>query len=290
MSFNKIKFLKDYFKYLDNPIECLLFKFNLKREVIVKPKNSNLKIKLTKISSLNYLMTFIKNVDLTDEFREYMLNIDSDEEIINTLYDIKIFNPKFHQLNSIFIEYYTDYYSKFNIDYKNKIIIDIGSNSGDSPLFFASKGAKVYGFEPMKEHYNMSLENLKLNPNLSVNIELYNYAVSYKNGKLNINSMNSVANYIQDSYYEVDIISLNDIIERIEPNFLKMDCEGCEFEIIEHCDLSKFNEIIFEHHAKMVGKKYDLLTTKLKKEGFKIKTFKVFDKDFNDIGLIYCYK
>ena len=102
--------------------------------------------------------------------------------------------------------------------------------------------------------------------------------------------MNSVANYIQDSYYEVDIISLNDIIERIEPNFLKMDCEGCEFEIIEHCDLSKFNEIIFEHHAKMVGKKYDLLTTKLKKEGFKIKTFKVFDKDFNDIGLIYCYK
>lgn len=164
---NKIKYLNDYFKYLDNPIECLLFKFNLKREIIVKPKNSNLKIKLNKISSLNYLMTYIKNVDLNDKFQEYMLQIDSDEEVIDVPYSIKIFNPKFHHLNSIFIEYFTDYYSKFNINYENKVIIDIGSNSGDSPLYFASKGAKVYGFEPMKEHYNMSLENLKLNPNLS---------------------------------------------------------------------------------------------------------------------------
>ena len=287
---NKIKYLKDYFKYLDNPIECLLFKFNLKREIIVKPKKSNLKIKLKKISSLNYLMDYIKNVDLTDNFQEYMLQIDSDEEVINVHYGIKIFNPKFYKLNSIFIEYFTDYYSKFNINYENKVIIDIGSNSGDSPLYFASKGAKVYGFEPMKEHYNMSLENLKLNPHLSTNIKLYNYAVSYKKGKLNINSMDSVANYIQDSNYEVDIISLNDITDRIEPDILKMDCEGCEFGIIEHCDLTKFNEIIFEHHAEMVGKNYNLLTNKLEKEGFKIKTFHVFGKDLKNLGLIYCYR
>ena len=290
MLLEKIKYLKDYFKYLNNPIECLLFKFNLKREIIVKPKNSNLKIKLTKISSLNYLMASINSLDLNDNLLEYILHVDSDAEIINIQCDIKILNPTFYPLNSIFIEYFSDYYSKFNINYENKVIIDIGSNSGDSPLYFASKGAKVYGFEPVKEYYNMSLENLKLNPNLSTSIKLYNYGVSYKKGKLNINSMNSVTNYIQDSNYEVHIISLNNITDRVNPDILKMDCEGCEFEIIEHCDLTKFNEIIFEHHANKVGKNFNLIVNKLEKEGFKIKTFPVFGKDFKDIGLVYCYK
>ena len=105
------------------------------------------------------------------------------------------------------------YYSNFNIDYKDRVIIDVGANSGDTALYFASKGAKVYAFEPVKEYFDMALKNLDLNPELSKNIKIFNYGVSYKKGKLNIGAMDSVSSYIsQNDSYEVDIISLNDIV------------------------------------------------------------------------------
>ena len=51
--------------------------------------------------------------------------------------------------------------------------------------------------------------------------------------------MDSVSSYIQDNdAYEVEVISMDDILNHVEPDILKMDCEGCEFGIIEKCDLS----------------------------------------------------
>ena len=71
-----------------------------------------------------------------------------------------------------------------------------------------------------------------------------------------------------------------------------MDCEGCEFEIILNEDLTMFNEIVFEHHSKMVGKDYKPLIEKLEKEGFKINTYEVAasKQSFDDIGIIHAYK
>ena len=42
---------------------------------------------------------------------------------------------------------------------------------------------------------------------------------------------------------------------------------------IEKYDLSMFNEIIFEHHSKIVEKDYQVLVNQLKIQGFKIKFF-----------------
>ena len=69
-----------------------------------------------------------------------------------------------------------------------------------------------------------------------------------------------------------------------------MDCEGCEFEVILNEDLSMFNDIIFEHHSKMVGKDYNILIDKLKKENFKINTFISNNDNFDEIGMIHAYK
>ena len=69
-----------------------------------------------------------------------------------------------------------------------------------------------------------------------------------------------------------------------------MDCEGCEFEIILNEDLTMFNDIIFEHHSGMVGKDYNVLIEKLKKENFKINRFPVAINNFDEIGIIHAYK
>lgn len=103
--------------------------------------------------------------------------------------------------------------------------------------------------------------------------------------------MESVSEYInQDSYYEVDIVSIEDIQDKFKPNFLKMDCEGCEFKIIQNANLSSFDEILFEHHSKIANYDYKILMDKLTEQGFKIKNSTVFDESFEDLGLIYAYK
>ena len=82
------------------------------------------------------------------------------------------------------------------------------------------------------------------------------------------------------------ILKENDIDEDV----LKMDCEGCEFNIILNTDLSEFNDIIFEHHSKLVNKDYELLIHKLKSQGFKINKLEVETENFDDFGSIHAYK
>ena len=76
------------------------------------------------------------------------------------------------------------------------------------------------------------------------------------------------------------------------PDVLKMDCEGCEFEIILNEDLSMFNDIIFEHHSHITGKNYNILIEKLKKENFKINVMQCngINMSFDKQGLIHAYK
>lgn len=291
---NKINFARDYFKHLKNPVSCLLFKFGLKKEVTVKPKNINKEFKIDKINIINGLMSVLRCQDeINPEFIQFIEELNSDEKVISWS-GAKILNFKDIPLNlSSFFELYNKgYWNDFGIDYNNRCIIDIGSNGGDSSLYFATQGATVYGYEPVKPIYEYSLNLIDLNPELKDKLHFYNYGASDKKGTINIDSMDSVSAYVENDSYEVDVITIEDILNEnnIKPDFLKMDCEGCEFNIILNSDLSDFKDILFEHHAIIVGKKYSLLTNKLESEGFKIKKLDVFNSDFENVGLIHAYK
>lgn len=293
----KIHYLLDYFKYLKNPIPCLLFKFGFKKNITVKIKNCKNTIYLENVNALNDFMANLGIVDyISDEFVNFMADLNSSKEII-TWAGANIYN--FYKIDKDFtaypyIEYFiSGYYNSCDVDYNNRCVIDIGSNVGDSAIYFASRGADVYGYEPVKHLYDYSLKIKKINPEIENKLNFFNFGVSDKVGKINIDLMDSASIYTnQNDSYEIDVITIKDILENngISADILKMDCEGCEFNIILNSDLSNFNDIIFEHHSFLVDKDYKLLVDKLESQGFKIKKYVFTGRNFEDVGLIHAFK
>ena len=193
----------------------------------------------------------------------------------------------------IFAEEFCEYPYEFKNMENGKIILDIGSNVGDTALDFASKGLTVYGFEPVKELYELSLKNVGLNPHLNDKINIFNYAVSYKKGTISIDKMDSTLDYVDaEDSYEIEVITMEDILSKfnIKPTLLKMDCEGCEFDIIRNTDLSGFEEIIMEHHAGLRNDNHEDIVNILEKQGFKVNVVPLWTFDIEDIGIIHAYK
>ena len=149
----------DYFKLLKNPISCLLFKFGFKKNVVVKAKNTNKTVKVDKIKDINTIMSTLQGIEKLDDFIDFFNDYLCNRE---TLKWNGLNIPNFHnsnlELGSFFELYQTGYWNTFDVDYNNRTIIDIGSNGGDSSLYFACEGAEVYGFEPVKPLYEFSLK------------------------------------------------------------------------------------------------------------------------------------
>ena len=296
--FKKIGYLIDYFRYLDNPIDALKFKFGVNDSVDLKI--NGVTIKLNNVDQLNYTMIFISGVrdnmmtNCANYLKEYF-----NEKFIH-IEGVKFINVDFPDFQKNSSHKYITHLGEYILDFPNysdfikvdgRHIVDIGANVADSTLIFAKQGAEVLAFEPVPHIYELALENIALNPMLVDKITLINKGVGAKKGTLSLDSI-MVGEYVDDSSLNMEIISFKDLLENYNfiPDILKMDCEGCEFEIILNYDLSMFNEIIFEHHSKDINKDYNLLIDRLKEQGFKIKTVEYIFHDFEDYGLIYAFK
>lgn len=299
----KINYVIDYFRFLKNPISALLFKFNFKSSYDVKVKGFLETFRITNVSALNRLMVRLPVFDFekTSDFINYLKMIDNDchyVEVNNVKY-VNIYNSDFIKNNDInYTSHVDEYYSGDdwdNVNVLNRHVIDIGANVADSTLQFARNGAKVIAFEPVKHLYKLGVKNIELNDDLKDNIVFVNKAVGCKRGTLSID-LNSVQNYINDGdSYQIDVITIDDILNdyNFPADVLKMDCEGCEFEVILNKDLTMFNDIIFEHHAEMVGKDCKLLIEKLEKDGFKVNTFlpgSYAGGSFEKLGIIHAFR
>ena len=203
----------------------------------------------------------------------------------------------------------TDFMALANIwlleDYKikkfeirsNDVIVDIGAHIGIFTIYasqFCNNG-KIYSFEPVKENYDLLLNNIELNR--LEQVKPFNLAVS--------NTNNDVTIYINDdkaahsvfpsskSSVNVKSITLQNIFEEnniSHCNFLKLDCEGAEYEIL--CNLptkyfKKIDKIVMECH--FVDKKPELidgLKQILTKQGFQVRTKTI----SNELVLLYAIK
>jgi FkbM family methyltransferase len=138
--------------------------------------------------------------------------------------------------NMLSKKYYETWY--WDVDVKDKVVVDVGAYIGDSALFFASRGAKiVYAYEPSKRLYEIAMENCSN----------YNNIIAYKTiayshrGKIkffenkDVPWMSSIAANNSNGI-EIEAITLDEISKSIKLkkiDLIKIDAEGSEYEILK---------------------------------------------------------
>lgn len=151
------------------------------------------------------------------------------------------------------------------------VAIDVGANVGAFGLVNHNKFDKIIGFEAANETYLRCIENIKTYDNVNV----YNLAVSniddeiikirhYKDGSQsgNATTLDDPKWYRDGEYEEVKTISLDGIYDKFnieKINYLKVDCEGAEYEFLIGKDLSNIDYIGIEVHIQLGERGVELM-------------------------------
>jgi len=186
---------------------------------------------------------------------------------------------------------------------QNSIVVDIGAHKGYFTVFASVKApkGKVFAFEPFPRNYQMMKKNLEINN--CKNVTVYKMGVAGIKGKKTLYLgtddtksgysilKNEFNNYGACTAVDISTIRLQDIftvshIQHID--FLKLDCEGAEYEIFLHTPknvFKKIKQISMEYHC------INNLNEKLLKDIFKKNGFNVIISPMRkEFGMLYAYK
>ncbi len=155
-----------------------------------------------------------------------------------------------------FRENFRDRIYEFRTDTRTPRILDIGSNVGLSLLFSKHRCPKcnLSGFEPdpnVCETAQHNLDSLGLSE-----IELLQKAVWIEDTSLSFHAEGANGGHTEstetttDGSFTVDACDLHSFLQ--EPiDFLKMDIEGAEVDVLTHCvnDLSNVSNLFIEYHS-----------------------------------------
>jgi FkbM family methyltransferase len=205
-------------------------------------------------------------------------------------------------------ECYSPMYFKDFMNYnKNDIVLDAGVNIGAYSTRVSKLVKKVYGYEPMKENYELAKRNLdKNNRN---NVKLYNKALVANDDKKiefyishgkNVGS-HTILKTRGRKTISVKARKFSEVLAETKANKVKMDIEGAEQKILsdDNIDWSGVDAFVMEWHHKNFGKEnriqyYKDMRTYLK-EHFKYFESTLGEKDLTEgsggswYGLISCY-
>ena len=188
---------------------------------------------------------------------------------------------------------------KFEIK-KNDIVIDIGAHIGYFTIYAAKKAHQgtIYSIEPYKESFEILKKNLKLN-NLT-NVKPVHAAITNvtKQITLYIDKNNQIGNSIfrtnkTKESEKVDSFSLTDFTEnnKIKKiDFLKIDCEGAEFEILLNLNnelMRNINRMSVEVHENNNTDSIDKLVSFLNKNNFKVKISSMTEDSTTKLSMLY---
>jgi FkbM family methyltransferase len=188
------------------------------------------------------------------------------------------------------------------------ILIDIGLNVGITSLYFSEndKCKKIYSFEPIEETYKQAQKNISINANAS-KINTFNYGLGSQErvieieydasirGSVGINGLPPFAD--KSKHYNktnLQIKNVSNVLESIFDEFfnknnifIKIDCEGAEYEILDDLRannlLDKASCILIEWHEKGPTR----LIENLQSAGFKTLSL---DSHDTFIGALFAFK
>jgi len=191
--------------------------------------------------------------------------------------------PEQYFLGNQFGEVYKDrIYEPYLSGRKDLTIVDLGSNIGITTFYFSQFAKKLVCVEPSKEHFEYLTKMIEFNE--LKNTIAINKAIYIKSGKFSLfhpdmpnKTMYTLHTNLASNVIEkVEAITIEDLFnqEKLDHvDFMKMDIEGTEDEILAHTSFrnvaDKIDTVIVERHV-WNGRHPNQLDEALKNAGFKV--------------------
>lgn len=160
---------------------------------------------------------------------------------------------------------------------KGKKVLDIGGYVGDTAIYFIGLGAeKVISYEPFPHSFHIETDNIIQN-GLIDKIAVLNRGVGGRDSNMTLNPEEISTNESRAISQKkgkgipIPIDSLETIVSKYDiRNWpLKMNCEGCEYEVFNNVDtqtLRRFSEMQIHYHGDPKP-----LIKRLRSAGFRVK-------------------
>lgn len=197
---------------------------------------------------------------------------------------------------------YDIYQKHFKIK-KGDTVVDIGSHAGIFSVYAVQEGAsRVYAYEPNEDNCVMATGNSFAN-DMADRISLFQEAVSNKSGLITFykgkDNAGGSSYFKQEGEVQVSSTTLKNIfidnkIKRI--NFLKVDCEGAEYDILYNLEkkyLNRIDKIVVECHLiDHTDNNIYAMNRFLSSKGFKTKIGAIShpNKSYENFGIVYAWR
>lgn len=146
----------------------------------------------------------------------------------------------------------------YHLDYKNKVVLDVGGFIGETAAFFSAWGAaKVIIYEPVIANHALIKTNIALN---GINAELHEEGIGEKDGYaiIHYDTVGIGFGFNDEGTHEmkIKIRSIRHIIDESGADIAKFDCEGAERSLISVPSevLRKIGLHIIEVHSPEIKK------------------------------------
>ena len=169
---------------------------------------------------------------------------------------------------------------------KGDIVFDVGAHIGSFTVWAAKQigDGKVYAFEPDSRNRELASRNVLRNK--VDNAKVYGDAISGENQQLEIwrhptdpaahsaYGSASVDEHDAGSPMRAQAFTIEHLMDKLgirRLSFLKMNCEGLEFDIITTMrpeTLARIDKMAMQFHEKLTGRKAEEITDHLERNGF----------------------
>lgn len=129
---------------------------------------------------------------------------------------------------------------------------DIGAHIGSFTCYAASKGAIVSSFEPIPDSFALLQQNVTMN-RLDRYVKTHNVAITNKLGEIELfiddNNYGNCSKYSRGLSKTLKVKTIPASSLNLFDDFcIKLDTEGCEYDILSGIDLNKVTKLVLENH------------------------------------------